>query len=72
MDSTRMEKEVITAAQNLINKDSDIGALLFECSDLPPFAHSVQQAVHLPVFDFNTMIRYVYTSAVQHEYTGYM
>lgn len=72
LDSTRMEKEVITAAQYLINKDSDIGALLFECSDLPPFAHSVQQAVHLPVFDFNTMIRYVYTSVVQHEYTGHM
>ncbi|MDZ7758631.1 MAG: aspartate/glutamate racemase family protein, partial [Desulfovermiculus sp.] len=72
LDATRMEKEVVAAAQGLVDSNPDIGALLFECSDLPPFAHSVQQATGRPVFDFNTMIHHLYTAVVQHQYHGYM
>jgi hypothetical protein len=72
LDATRMEKEVIAAAQGLVDSNPDIGALLFECSDLPPFAYSVQQATGRPVFDFNTMIHHLYTAVVQHQYHGYM
>lgn len=72
LDSDRMEREVVDAVQNLVNMHPDIGALLFECSDLPPFAYRTQQTVGLPIFDFNTMIQHVYSSVIQPQYHGYM
>ncbi len=72
LDSDLMAQEVVAAAKEMAAAHPDIGAVLLECSDLPPFAHAVQQAVSLPVFDFNTMIRHVQTAVVQHPYHGYM
>ena len=43
----------------------EIGALLIQYSDLPPFAHTIQKAVHLPVFDMTTLINWVYQAVVR-------
>jgi len=72
LDSTLMEQEVVTVARELVAQYADIGAILLECSDLPPFAHAVQAATGRPVFDFITMIRYVHTALVQRPYGGSM
>lgn len=66
----RMEKEVVGAAIELIKQNPDIGAILLECSDLPPFAATVQDAVRLPVFDFITMIKWIYSGVRQTPYEG--
>lgn len=34
----------------------DMGAILLECTDLPPFGSAIQEATDLPVFDFNPMM----------------
>jgi hypothetical protein len=39
---------------------------------LPPYGAAVQQATGLPVFDFVTMINYVYTAVVKQRFTGFM
>ena len=70
LDSTRMEKEVVAVAQELVAEYEDVGAILLECSDLPPFAHAVQAATGRPVFDFITMIRYVHSAFDQRPYGG--
>ena len=54
-----------------IAADESIGAILLECSDLPPYAKAIQSITGLPVFDFNTMIDLVYHSVVQKTYKGY-
>jgi aspartate/glutamate racemase len=72
LNSEVMEQEVVNAARKMTSSNPKIGSILLECSDLPPFAHAVQQAVSLPVFDFNTMIRYLQTAVIQHPYQGYM
>lgn len=72
LDTELMEKEVVEAAKELVEKDPLIKAILLECSMLPPYAKAVQEAVGLPVFDFVTMINYVYSSVVQRRYDGYM
>ena len=67
----KFEAEVVGQAQKLVADNPNIGAILLECSDLPPFAHSVQRAVGLPVFDFNSLINWVYHGVVQRTYHGY-
>jgi len=71
-DIRRMEKEVLDAAKKILQKYPDIEAFIFECSDLPPFSKSVQDLTGLPVFDFITMINWVYTVVVQKRYHGFM
>jgi len=72
LDSNRIEKEVVAVAETMIKEHPEVGAILLECSDLPPYAKAVQESTGRPVFDFITMIRFVHTAVVQQEYHGFM
>ena len=72
LDSDLIEGEVVGVAKKLITENPDIGALVLECSDLPPYAHAIQKEVNLPIFDFTTMIQYVHTALVRKEFQGFM
>ncbi len=72
LDTEKIENEVIGVARRLVQNHPDVGAILFECSDLPPYAAAVQQAVNLPVFDFITMINYIHSSLVRMPFKGFM
>ena len=71
LDFDAVEAEVISVTQNLIEKEDNIKAILFECTDLPPYAAATQEAVDLPVFDFTTMINYVYSGLVRRRFEGF-
>lgn len=72
LDSSAIEKEVVRAAEKMIERDSAIRALLLECSLLPPYAAAVQQAVNLPVFDYITMIDYVFSALKRRRFSGFV
>jgi hypothetical protein len=72
VDAAKMEAEVVEVAQRLVKNHSDIGAIVFECSDLPPFAAAAQEAVNLPIFDFITLTNMIYQAVVQRRYVGFM
>lgn len=72
LDTDKVEKEVVATARNMTTKNPDIRALLLECSLLPPYAAAVQEAVALPVFDYITMIRFVFSAVVQKRYSGFI
>lgn len=72
LDSSKIEQEVMQVAKKLVASNPDVGAILLECSDLPPYAKAIQQAVDLPVFDFFTMINYVHTAYVRLPFQGFM
>ncbi len=72
LDSRKIENEVVEVAKNLFDENPDIGSIILECSDLPPYAHAVQSAVGLPIFDFFTMINYVHTTFVRTPFSGFM
>lgn len=72
LDSQKIQDEVVEVAKTMVKQNPDIGSILLECSDLPPYAHAVQRAVNLPVFDFFTMINYVHTTLVRTPFAGFM
>lgn len=72
LNSLKIQDEVVEVATRLVQQNPDIGTILLECSDLPPYAHAVQSAVGLPVFDFFTMINYVHTALVRKPFNGFM
>jgi hypothetical protein len=66
-----VEEEVVAAAREVVQGKGRVKAILLECSNLPPYAAAVQEAVGLPVFDFNTMIHQVYRAIRQLPYPGF-
>jgi hypothetical protein len=50
------EAEVVAAAQRLIQRHPDIGAILFECTNFPPHRAAVEAATGLPIYDVFTLI----------------
>lgn len=71
-DTEIVEREVVEVATEMIKENPDIKAILLECSMLPPYGKAVQDATGLPVFDFITMIDYVFTAVVKKKYNGYL
>ncbi|MBG0778717.1 MAG: aspartate/glutamate racemase family protein, partial [Desulfotignum balticum] len=70
LDAEVIQNEATTAALNL--KDQGAGAILLECSVLPPYARAVHQATTLPIFDYITMINYVFQTLEPRGYHGFM
>ena len=53
--------------RELYKNNPDMGALVIECTDMPPFSYKVQQLIKKPVFDIVTLTKYVYTCIMQKE-----
>ncbi len=62
LDEVAIKKEVVQVAKRLQTDERKLGAILLECSMLPPYGLAVQQETNLPVFDFLTMVNYVHSS----------
>lgn len=71
-DNGKVREEVVAAALELLEEDADIGAILLECSDMPPYAAAVQAATQLPVFDFITLIKWLHGATTQKPYSGWI
>lgn len=67
-----LREELVLLAAQLVAENPDIGALLLECSDMPPYAADIQRAVNLPVFDFITLIKFAHSAVAQKPYKGFM
>jgi hypothetical protein len=72
LDQGAIEQEVVAAARDMVEKEPSVKAILMECSMLPPYSAAVQEATGLPVFDYISMINYVYSAVVQRRYEGYL
>ena len=72
LDSTRIEVEVLDKAGKLLEENKNIRAILLECSVLPPYAKAVADKTGLPIFDYMTMINFVFNAVVKTSYHGYM
>jgi len=71
-NSNKLELEVVDLMKQFVHDNPEIGAILIQCSDLPPYAGAIQDAVKLPVFDMNTLIEWLYYATVRRPYKGFI
>jgi len=63
LDEKKCGKEIQETAFKLKKLNPDIGAIVLECTNMPPYAQIVQNATGgLPVFDMVTMINYAHSA----------
>jgi Asp/Glu/hydantoin racemase len=67
-----IEDRITYAATQLVKANQDIGAILLECTNLPPAGAAVQKATGLPVFDVITLLNWAYDTVVRRRYTGFV
>lgn len=70
LDASQVERDVVVITNKMMSEERDISAILLECSDLPPYSDAVSRAARVPVFDYITMIQYLYESVVKTRYDG--
>ena len=68
LDRDKIEKEVIEIGKKLVKQNPRVGAVVFECSNLPPYAKALQEAIRLPIFDVITLINMVHETLERKNY----
>jgi hypothetical protein len=56
MDVALAEQDILDAGRGLVARHPEIGAIVLECTNMPPYAAALQAATGLPVYDIYAMI----------------
>jgi len=70
LDPEKLCNEAVKVASNLVEEHPKIGAIVLECTQLPPYAKAIQKAVNLPVFDIVILTHMVYSALVRKDFCG--
>jgi Asp/Glu/hydantoin racemase len=57
LDEDEARRATVAAAERLVARRPDVGAIVLECTTLPPYADAVRVAPRLPVHDITTLVR---------------
>jgi hypothetical protein len=49
-------QDILDAGRALVARHAEIGAIVLECTNMPPYAHALREAIGLPVFDIYSLI----------------
>ena len=56
IDVQRAREDVVAAALRLVERHRDVGAIVLECTNMPPYASEISRATGLPVYDFYSFV----------------
>lgn len=56
MDIVLAQQDVVEAGIDLVRRHPDVGAIVLECTNMPPYAAALRDAVDLPVYDIYSLI----------------
>ncbi len=60
LDIALAEADIIDAGRRLVAASPDVGAIVLECTNMPPYAAALREAVGLPVYDIYSMVNWFY------------
>ncbi|MFZ5780811.1 MAG: aspartate/glutamate racemase family protein [Pseudomonadota bacterium] len=56
LDIDLARRDIVEAGRDLVARHPEVGAIVLECTNMPPYAAALQEAVGLPVYDIYSMI----------------
>ena len=57
-----MAADVVAAARRLVEGYRDVGAVVLECANMPPYSNAVRDATGLPVHDAADLVRWFHAA----------
>ncbi len=65
LDRAAVEAEVVAAGLRLRRRVPALGAIVLECTNLPPYRDALARACGLPIFDVDTLLRWLWSGTVR-------
>jgi hypothetical protein len=56
MDVALAEQDILDAGRRLIARHPEVGAIVLECTNMPPYAAALREELGLPVYDIYTLV----------------
>lgn len=57
-----VEREIVTALQEMAKDHIDLSALVLECTNMTPYREALRKVFDRPIFDILTLIRYIHST----------
>jgi Asp/Glu/hydantoin racemase len=69
MDIALAEEDILAAGRTLVAGHPEVGAIVLECTNMPPYAASLREALDLPVYDIYSMISWFHAGLRPRRFT---
>jgi Asp/Glu/hydantoin racemase len=56
MDVALAEADILEAGRRLVARHPEVGAIVLECTNMPPYAAALREEIGLPVYDIYTLV----------------
>ena len=70
LDVDLARQDILDAGRTLLTRHADIGAIVLECTNMPPYAHALREATGLPVFDIYSLISWFHAGLRPRKFDG--
>jgi Asp/Glu/hydantoin racemase len=60
MDIGLAAADILEAGRTLVAGHPDIGAIVLECTNMPPYAHALREVLGLPVYDIYSLVTWLH------------
>jgi hypothetical protein len=61
MDVDLAQADILEAGRELVTRHPEVGAVVLECTNMPPYARALCAALGRPIFDIYTMITWLHS-----------
>jgi aspartate/glutamate racemase len=72
LDVNKSRDELVRVSKRMLLEHPEVGAIVLECTNMPPYAPAIQKEINLPIFDIYTLVIMVYHAVVKKEFSGHM
>ena len=72
LDVNKSREDLVRVAKRMVSEQPEVGAIVLECTNMPPYAAAIQEETNLPIFDIYTLVTLVYHAVVRRDFSGYM
>jgi Asp/Glu/hydantoin racemase len=72
LDVEKSRDELVRVSKRMLLEHPEVGAVVLECTNMPPYAAAIQKAINLPIFDIYTLVIMVHHAVVRKEFSGHM
>jgi hypothetical protein len=62
------EADMLVAGEKLVSQHPDVGAVVLECTNMPPFTRSLSEHIRLPVYDIYSFVCWFHAGLVPRDF----
>ncbi len=72
LDVNKSREELVRVTKRMVSDHPEVGAIVLECTNMPPYGPAMREEIDLPIFDIYTLVTMVYHAVVKKDFSGIM